>query len=216
MYYSNGFESTFEELISHYPAFYREVFEMKAILEAQGSSLDIAVMNINKVIENTFIDTADAETIGKLERFLRLETDPRSSLDDRRKIVKSHFGGFGKVSSTVLKNIISSYTNGDVKISFSPADEAGNNLLDIEVERGTTENFSALEIIKTIKRRLPAHIWFGVNVTHKQTANLNTGMLTVLLRECKMGTETEIIIFTYIVDEHDDVLVDEHGNIFID
>lgn len=216
MFYNNGYESSYEELISYYPMFYRGVLEMRAILEAEGKSLDAALMNINKVIDNAFIDTADEETIATLERFLLLEADPQSSLEERRKVVKSHFGGFGKVSATVLKNIISSYTDGNVHITFRPEDPEGNNLLNIDVYRGKTENFSALEILKTIKRRLPAHIWFGVNVKHEHHTQINTGTLTVLLRECHLGTDTEIILYVYIADERGDTLTDELGNIIIE
>ena len=75
MYYSNGFDSAYEELITFYPVFYRDVFEMRAILEAEGKIVDEATATINGVIENSFVESADEATITRLEAWLHLQTD---------------------------------------------------------------------------------------------------------------------------------------------
>lgn len=41
-FYGNQFGSSYEELISYYPRYYRDVLEMVAILNAQGKLLDDA------------------------------------------------------------------------------------------------------------------------------------------------------------------------------
>ena len=76
MYYSNGFDSAYEELITFYPVFYRDVFEMRAILEAEGKIVDEATATINGVIENSFVESADEATITRLEAWLHLQTEP--------------------------------------------------------------------------------------------------------------------------------------------
>ena len=89
MYYNNGYDSTFEELITFYPAFYREVREIRAILEAEGAITDKVIESINRVIDNSFIATADESMITRLEKFLGLPTDTSKSLEDRRQAVGS-------------------------------------------------------------------------------------------------------------------------------
>lgn len=47
-FYGNQFGSSYEELISYYPRYYRNVLEMVAILNAQGKLLDDAKAQIEQ------------------------------------------------------------------------------------------------------------------------------------------------------------------------
>ena len=53
MFYNKYYPNNYEELISYYPKFYREVFEMRAILEAEGSLADDMEDNIERVFDNS-------------------------------------------------------------------------------------------------------------------------------------------------------------------
>ena len=164
MYYSNGFENSYEELITYYPAFYRDVFEMRAILEANGRICDTIIDTINGVIENSFVQSADEPTITRLEAFLNIKTDRSRPLEERRRLVYSFFVGFGKVSASSLKESIRAITGAESEFEFKISDEAGNNTLYIMIERGDTNalNFGDIETILT--QRLPAHINYKVSL----------------------------------------------------
>lgn len=71
-FYEKHFENNFEELITYYPRFYRDVYEMVEILKAHGSIADGLEADIERTYLNSFIDYADEETITKLERFLMI------------------------------------------------------------------------------------------------------------------------------------------------
>lgn len=171
MYYSNGFDSAYEELITFYPAFYRDVFEMQAILKAGGKIIDKAIATINNVIENSFVESADETTITRLEAWLHLQTDRGSPLEERRQLVYSSFVGFGKLSASKLKDILRVFTNADSKIYFKPTDSIGNNTLIIEIERGRS-NINYIDIKSVLEKKIPAHIAVKLIIIYNQNSIL--------------------------------------------
>lgn len=167
MYYNNAFPSIYDELITFYPVFYRDVFEMRAILEADGRVFDTAVENINAVIENSFVGSADEETITRLEAFLHLKTDKSRPLEERRRLVYSFFVGFGKLSASNLREIIRAFTGADSKITFVPTDADGNNTLFIEMDRGENDKLNYTDIETVLSKKIPAHIAYKAFVTYR-------------------------------------------------
>lgn len=169
MYYSNGFKNSYEELITYYPAFYRDVFELRAILEANGRVCDTIIDTINAVIENSFVQSADEETITRLEAFLNIKTDKSRSLEERRRLVYSFFVGFGKVSASSLKETIRAITGAESEIEFKISDDAGNNTLYILIERGDNDTLNFADIETVLTQRLPAHINYKTSLRFLRT-----------------------------------------------
>ena len=216
MFYSNGHATAYDELISFYPMFYREVLEMRAILEAEGHVLDDSAKEMYRVLDNNFIDTADNATIERLEKFLRITPEAGSSYEDRRRNVKLYFTGFGKISATKLKEMLFPFTETEAKITFAPADESGNNLLAFEIPRGEKRHFSSADLMELLARRIPAHLWYGVTVIHSEENKLYFGTATILLQEMGIpSVEEDVSAISYLVDELGNTLTDELGNILI-
>lgn len=62
-FYQKYFKNNYEELLTYYPRYYREIFEMVEILKAHGKIADALEENIERVFLNNFILTADEKTI---------------------------------------------------------------------------------------------------------------------------------------------------------
>ena len=138
---------------------------MCAILKAEGAIADKLEENVEQVFDNAFIDTADAATIARLERFINLELQKTGTLEERRRLVKSFFVGSGKISGSMLKSMISAYTNAEVTVNFKP-DANGNNILYIEFERGSEKDVYLDDIQKIVSMKIPAHIQFSLNMAY--------------------------------------------------
>ncbi len=117
-FYEKAFANNYEELITYYPAFYQQVYEMQEILKAQGKLADGVENGIERAYLNNFIDYADAETIGNLETFLKLDYNKAKSMEMRRRIIKAHFVGNGKMSASLIKNMIQAYTDAEIDIEL--------------------------------------------------------------------------------------------------
>lgn len=117
-FYEKAFANNYEELITYYPAFYQQVYEMQEILKAQGKLADGIENGIERAYLNNFIDYADAETIGNLETFLKLDHNRTKELEMRRRIIKAHFVGNGKMSATLIKSMLQAYTEAEVDVEL--------------------------------------------------------------------------------------------------
>lgn len=122
---------------------------------------------IEQTYLNCFIEYADEETIKKLEDFLDIRLNKSRTLEERRRLVKSYFIGFGKVSATMLKEMIQSYTGAEVECKFEPFDEAGNNMLYLNFQRGKEPTLYMSDINLLLSKKIPAHIKWRAAVTYR-------------------------------------------------
>lgn len=166
-FYEKYYASNYEELITYYPRFYRDVFEMVEILKANGRITDGIEENIEQAYLNGFIDYADEATISKLEKFLEIGLNKNRTLEERRRLVKSYFVGFGKVSASLICQMIAAYTNAPVTCRFEPFDEKGNNLLYIDFQRSSGETIYMSDILMLLSRKLPAHIAYRPEIVYR-------------------------------------------------
>lgn len=165
-FYDKYFANNYEELITYYPRFYRDVFEMVEILKAHGGVADELEANIEQTYLNSFIDYADEETIEQLEKFLMIGLNKSRTLEERRRLVKSYFVGFGKVSASMIVEMIQSYTGASVDIKFEPFDDEGNNMLYIHFQRGNEPTLYMSDINLLLSKKMPAHIQYQAAVTY--------------------------------------------------
>lgn len=175
MFYNKNAMGGYDELVRMYPAFYREVDEMEAIWKLCGSCTDGLRLEVEKVLDNSFIDKADSEMISRFEDFLGIPTDKNKPLEERRSVVLAFFAGMGKMSASLIAGIIKGFNViGEPDIEFKPFDEAGNNELYISFSSGgnTAADLDALREI--LSRKLPAHIASRIVSTYEaEPSNAN-------------------------------------------
>lgn len=158
--------TTYEEIVNCSPGYYTEVTEMQAVYKAEGDALDDVKEGIEKVFDDCFIDTMDEATVTKMEGFLHIHMHGQKTLEERRKLVKSYFVGAGKMSASLLSDIISTYTGASSSCEFKSCDAQGNNKLYIDTERGEETSFYASDIMELVRAKLPAHIAYQFDVVY--------------------------------------------------
>lgn len=217
MLYSPFSGSSYEELIAHYPRFYREIYEMKAILEAFGTIFDALQDNIEVVMSDAFIEYADEATVTRLEQFFELTSDETKTLEERRRQIKFCYSGFGNVSASFLKEMLSAITDADLDITFEPFDAAGNNRLNLYATPGGSKTVNLQEIVNTLNRWIPAHLKYCISV--RLRIELQTVFSLARMQKIsytrKMAAESPDMIADILVDENGVMLGDEDGNLLI-
>ena len=153
-FFYNRCENNYEEIASYYPRFYRDVYEMAEIWKAQGSVLDELQDHIEQTFFNGFILTADINVIRAYEKLLGLTGTEKFSLEDRRRIILGRFNGFGHIGQVEIKAIVSSYTDGDIAVTFN-----GRWFLDgsrfLNGEKILTEGIVGLSVTRDINESIP-------------------------------------------------------------
>lgn len=159
-FYEKAFANNYEELITYYPAFCQQVYEMREILKAQGRLVDGLESGIERAYLNNFIDYADTGTVGTLEGFLGMGYNRAKSLEARRAAIKAHFIGNGKVSASAIASIIKAYAEVSVDIELKARDGAAGagHSLCIQVGADADKDIPVYDIIRELKKRVPCHI----------------------------------------------------------
>ena len=147
--YEKYYKNNFEELITYYPRYYRDVFEMVEILKAFGRVADGLEANIEQTYLNNFILTADAGTIKVWEDLLEITYTRPLTLDQRKRVVIARIAGYGHIGEPEIRGIIANYTERAVAVDFK------RGVIFITIEG---EIFDEMNLWDTIKRRIPAHL----------------------------------------------------------
>ncbi|MBE6846245.1 MAG: DUF2313 domain-containing protein [Ruminococcus sp.] len=164
----------FEELLSMYPSYYSNVYEMLEILKAHGRLSDQLKTDIQQVFFNQFINEADSNAISEFERILNLNSSSKS-LDERRRIVKACLTSSGQLSASMITDIIKAYTDADATITFEQeAYMVDFHTLTINAERGGGDVINISEVIKLISNKIPAHIFYNLTWNYEFSLAVET------------------------------------------
>ena len=161
--YNKSFKCNYDELITYYPLFYREVREMNEILKAQGELADGLENSIEQIFSDCFIDSADKNVISGYERIIGIVPDDTKSVDERRSLVKSHLVGTGKMSASLITEMIKVYTGAQAEC------ELKNNCLYITAERGEKSHINLVDISALLAKKLPAHIMSELSLKYTKS-----------------------------------------------
>ncbi len=169
-FYEKAFENNYEELITYYPALYQQVYEMQEILKAQGKLADGVEAGIERAYLNNFIDYADAETIGNLEMFLKLGHNRTKEMEMRRRIIKAHFIGRGKISASLIKSMIQVYSGVNTIVEFDwkfcNKKSQCSQVLQIIILQDKHYTIPIIEVCNLLEHILPAHIMYVLYETY--------------------------------------------------
>lgn len=153
-YLNQPYATNFQELCAAMPLYYLDVFEMRAILRAQGHLLDGLCDGMERLVDVNFILTADEATIRQWEKGLKITYNARLTLDQRKRVVIGYIIGLGHIGEREIRGIIGQYTPNHVDFDFM----RGSITILIEGEVFDEEN-----LLETLLRRIPAHL--GLKIT---------------------------------------------------
>ena len=151
--YENAFPSTYEEIKTWYPVWYRDVFEMDALWQVFGGQMDKIQADIIQMVNNNFIDFADADTITRLENFLSIVHPFPRSLAERRAVLRGFVLGLGHIGRQTIIELISLFTSGEIDVAFSRPGR-----ITVTVTHDFGDMFRASDIFMILGHRIPAHL----------------------------------------------------------
>lgn len=171
--YNKSFKCNYDELITYYPLFYREVREMDELLKAQGRLADGLENGIEQIFSDCFIDTADSSVIACYERIIGIDTDNSKSLEERRSLVKSHLIGTGKISASLIAEMIGTYTGAPAECTLGTAPDGQGGCLYIAVDRGSKDFINFTDIAALLSVKIPAHIMFELSMRCQKSIGIS-------------------------------------------
>ena len=171
--YDKYFKSNYEELITYYPQYYRDVFEMVEILKAHGRIADDLEAHIEQVYLNNFVLTADLETVKIWERILNITYSKPLTLDQRKSVIIGRISGYGHIGEPEIRGVIANYTDNTVEVDLA------RGIIYIVING---EIFDENNLLNTLLRRIPAHLALNmkIHIRHefRQTLHISLGGVT--------------------------------------
>jgi hypothetical protein len=137
-------------LIDYLPLVLRKDKVIQGIINSSNKQFDIRNTNIEDVKNQLNIETA-TWGLEIYEKGLKIQTDLRKSLNERRAVIKSRLRGSGKIGQLQIKLVADSYTNGNVIVSFN-----GHIVVKFTSVRGIPSNLDDLKVVLEDVR--PAHL----------------------------------------------------------
>lgn len=159
-FYDRHYGSGYDELITYYPRFYRDIYEIVEILKVFGRISDGLEMKIEQAYLNNFILAADAETVKIWEKVLGITYKEMLTLDQRKSVVIGRISGYGHIGEPEIRGIIANYTENAVAVDFA------RGVITIVIDG---EIFDENNLLETLLRCIPAHLELDMNVHTSRT-----------------------------------------------
>lgn len=156
IFYNNE-RPNYEEIVSYGPRWWTEYKEMDANYRYAGWTLDLMAYFLERTVKNQFPSQADEMTLAVFEKILKIERDPGSTVEERRRTVAAYYSGTGKLSGSVIKSIIQTYGNCDSELWW-----IDKLYLNIRILCSEEDFFSNRRIYQIIARRYPIHLPFTI------------------------------------------------------
>lgn len=117
----NRERSGYDELISYYPGFWKEILEFRANNRFAGHTLDRAAEGMEQVILNQFFETCSESMVSRYESFLNLGNSHKS-LEERRRFLKISWNGVQKISASKIAAAIREFYGGKAVVDVEFTD----------------------------------------------------------------------------------------------
>ncbi|MBQ6908281.1 MAG: hypothetical protein IJQ28_07875, partial [Clostridia bacterium] len=104
----------------------------------------------------------------------------------------------------------------DSEVTFLPADNAGNNCLNINIFNPSF-SYRLDNIVKVLSKRIPGHIWYKIRIQHEKKATSYIGFALQggsTVRMTVAGIDPND--YNWLIDEIGNLLLDENGLILLD
>lgn len=209
----NQERSGYEEIVSYGPQWWTQYREMDAVYQFAGWTLDLMASFLERLVNNQLPAYADEGTIAMLEKLLKLEHEGEMSLEERRTMVQAYYFGSGKLSESMIKKIVRSYTGCECNVWL----EDDYFHIDIILDRPFT--LFGSKVFGVIGNRMPAHLQHGFLLKDRIEAFLSVGCVVKehkKIRGTQCAEENPLLAVNWVVDENGDMLTDESGDILIE
>lgn len=152
----NRERSGYDELMSYYPKFWREILEMRANNKFAGYTLDKAAAAMEQVIRDQFFDTCSEDMVARYERFLNMD-HADYAWEERRRLLKIAWYGMGKISVSKIVKSIREFYGEDLVVDASFTDHFEFIIHKLNSDPAIDGNIDSY-----LRKVIPAHIAFAV------------------------------------------------------
>lgn len=180
-----------ERMLNYYPQVIREIFEFRAIIEAESEQMQAQSDGRDAVMNQSYLPTMGEVRIKQWEKALGITPIQDSSLDDRRDTVIARIRGQGKLNEALISSIVNAFTGGKAKSWVE------NSTLYVEITPPPdNKQYQFANVEQELNKKLPAHLGLSVNRSYVDWNKIKTTFTT--WQNVKDGFDTWEDVYLYI------------------
>lgn len=180
-----------ERMLNYYPQVIREIFEFKAIIEAESEQMQAQSDGRDAVMNQSYLPTMGEVRIKQWEKALGITPIQDSSLDDRRDTVIARIRGQGKLNEALISSIVNAFTGGKAKSWVE------NSTLYVEITPPPdNKQYQFANVEQELNKKLPAHLGLSVNRSYIDWNKIKTTFTT--WQNVKDGFDTWEDVYLYV------------------
>lgn len=180
-----------ERMLNYYPQVIREIFEFRAIIEAESEQMQAQSDGRDAVMNQSYLPTMGEVRIKQWEKALGITPIQDSSLDDRRDTVIARIRGQGKLNEALISSIVNAFTGGKVKSWVE------NSTLYVEITPPPdNKQYQFANVEQELNKKLPAHLGLSVNRSYVDWNKIKTTFTT--WQNVKDGFDTWENVYLYV------------------
>lgn len=143
------------------PDYYEDNLTMGELQSILSTDINNLANRLNETIDQCFINTA-ANLLSRYEEIYGIQVDVNKSDEFRRERIRAKIRGIGTVTKQMIKDVASSYSNGEVEVIEDNANY--RFIIKFVSTKGIPENIADLTL--TIEEIKPAHLNFTFEFTY--------------------------------------------------
>ena len=152
----NRDRSGYEELMSYYPNFWKDILEMRANNMFAGRTIDRAAADMEQIVADQFFESCSESMVIRYENFLNLDNSDKD-WDERRRFLKIAWNGTEKVRVSGIIETIREFYRGMVAVDADFTDFFCFLIQKLNSDPGIDRN-----IEHYLQRVIPAHITYEI------------------------------------------------------
>lgn len=208
--FNNMERSGYDEIVSYGPSWWTEYREMDAVYRFAGWTLDLMALWLEKIIQNQFPSHMDAATCAVFEKILKLHPAANATLALRRAGIAMLYPNTGKVSASLIKQLIQFRTGYNVEIW----NEGGR--ICVRIMRDGTSVFWSRAITTILDSTLPAHVAHCGRADCAENMEVLIGVGSQVYESVAVDTDDiSLAEYAWYGDEEDVIYVDDDNNVLI-
>lgn len=201
-----------KRMLSRVSPIYDSSYVGKWLFEVMGIEMDEVRQLVNSLRDQCFLERC-TWAMRYWEEKYGIEVDESKDLEVRREAVKAKTAGRRPMSPATLEDILEALTGREVNIE----EDNGHYRFTVAIQEGDTviDYDAVISKIDTVK---PSHLAYSFELPRKGTLNIYIAVAGYQRKTITVSTydETGISDIDILVDENQEYLTDEDGNILID
>lgn len=152
-----------EQMLNYYPEVIKSIREFQALINTQSIEVEKMHEELARILGNSYVSSADANTITKWEKFLGITPLPQGEdsletwLSDRRETILARLYQSTKLNTKSIADIVSIFTGGSALSYFK---DGVIHILITPPKDNKQYKFTNVE--QELKKKIPAHLIFQV------------------------------------------------------